>query len=262
MKKVYRIMLLLTSLLLIGTATCAAAGPFWNEIYRDVSKFDGKIGLYAKNLKTGWTLAINEHDTFPTASTSKLVVSLAIYKYLYPTAPPAKQTWYDAGIQGMMEVSDNDFFAEILSELDEEKSDLLTRVIKDLGLTRTRIHNTAAFRRYQYHSVTTAYEMAQVFEAINQERYIGRDKSRLLKTELANSIFHDEIPRFMQTPVMHKIGELDDVLCDVGIVDDGRDLILISIYTRTKRPVTYASDFIANLSAKLYNELRRSAGRR
>lgn len=260
MRKLYCLVLLLAGLLLTGTEVCAA-GPLKDEIYRDVQGFDGKVGIYAKNLKTGKKLDINEHDIFPTASTSKLVVALASYKYLYPMAPPAKQAWYDEAIRQMIVVSDNEYFADILAEVDEKKSDVFGKVIKDLGLSRTRIHNEAAFRKYQYHSVTTAYEMAKVFEAINNERYIGREKSRKLKAELANTIFDEEIPRFMQTPVMHKIGELDDVLCDVGIVDDGKDAILISVYTSTKQPVAYASDFIARISAKLYNELRRPAGR-
>lgn len=256
MRKLIAIMLLLAGLMTAGTVTCAA-GPLWDEIYRDVRGFDGKVGVYARNLKTGRTLDINEHDIFPTASTSKLVVALATYKYLYPKASLETKSWYDEGIRGMMEVSDNVFFDEILADIDRTKSDVLSRVTRDLRLSRTRIHSAEAFKKYQYHSVTTAYEMAKVFESIHTERYIGKEKSRLMKQELANSIFTDEIPRFMQTPVMHKIGELDDVLCDVGIVDDGKDQILISVYTRTKRPTVYASDFIAHLSAKLYNELRR-----
>lgn len=240
----------------MGTATCAAAS-LRQEIYRDVKAFDGKVGLYAKNIKTGKVLDINENDVFPTASTSKLVVAAATYKYLYPAAAAAKRSEYDAGIRNMMVVSDNTAFAEILAEMDAKRSDALKRVTRDLRLKKTQIHSGEAFNKYQYHSVTTAYEMAKVFEAIYGEKYLGRDKSRFLKDGLANTIFRDEIPRFMQTPVMHKVGELDDVLCDVGIVDDGKDQILISVYTRTNRPVKVASDFIANISAKLYNELRR-----
>jgi beta-lactamase class A len=241
---------------LVSSST-TLAGPLRNEIHRDARNFEGKVGIYALNLKTGRTLGISEHDIFPTASTSKLVVAMATYKYLYPNAPAEKKSWYDEGIRNMMVVSDNEAFAAILAEIDQKKLDVLRRVPRDLGLTRTRIHNSKAFRKYQYHSVTTAYEMAKFLETIYAEKYLGKQKSRLLKNELANTIFRDEIPRFMQTPVIHKIGELDDVLCDVGIIDDGKDQILISIFTRTNRPIDYASDFIAHLSAKLYNELRR-----
>ncbi|MDU4962282.1 MAG: serine hydrolase [Sporomusaceae bacterium] len=255
--RIRRIVAALLAVLLLAAPAAAAAGPLRDEIYREVKAFDGKAGVYAKNLKTGRQLDINENTLFPTASTSKLVVAMAVYKYLYAAAPPDKRAWYDEGTRLMMEVSDNDYFTAILTEIDASKSDVLRRVTRDLGLSRTRIHDPESFRKYRYHSVTTAAEMAKVFAAIHQEKYLGREQSRRLKTHLANTIFTDEIPRFMQAAVMHKVGELDDVLCDVGIVDDGKDQILISIYTRTDRPVAYASDFIAGLSAKLYNELRR-----
>ncbi|MCP6429337.1 class A beta-lactamase-related serine hydrolase, partial [Klebsiella pneumoniae] len=80
---------------------------------------------------------------------------------------------------------------------------------------------------YSYHSVTTPYEMSKVLESIYREKYIDKKNVRRLKDDLASTIFHDEIPRYMQVPVFHKVGELDDVLCDVGVVQDGHDPILI-----------------------------------
>ena len=126
-----------------------------------------------------------------------------------------------------------------------------------MGLKRTKIHNEDAFRQYGYHSITTPKEMAEVFRAIDQGRYVGKAKTAVLKDELANTIFQDEIPRFMLTNVMHKVGELDNVLCDVGIVDDGKDRILMSIYTDAASDTSVKSDMIAYTAAKLYNLLRR-----
>jgi beta-lactamase class A len=226
-------------------------------ILKDIKAFDGTVGVYAKNLKTKQTFTYNADLVFPTASTSKLVVALAVYKYLYPAAAPDKQSQYDQDIRYMMTVSDNDSFYDLLDEINDSKFDALNRVERDLKLKRTLIHSEAAFAKYQYHSVTTPYEMGSVFENLYWDRYVGTAKSELMKDELANSIFHDEIPRYMLTKVMHKVGELDDVLCDVGIVDDGQNQILISVYTKTNNPTEYASDFIANLSAKLYNSLRK-----
>jgi len=94
-------------------------------------------------------------------------------------------------------------------------------------------------------------------ENICRGRYPGQQKSGEIKDRLANTIFRDEIPRFMETKVMHKVGELDNLLCDVGIVDDGKDQILISVYTLTDRPGGYASDFIVKTAAKAYHALRR-----
>jgi len=243
-------------LLSIFTTTALAASLLEREIKTDLKGFDGKVGVFAKNLKTGKTIEFNQDDVFPTASTSKLVVALATYKYLYPKAGIDKTNEYDQDIKLMMTVSDNDSFQALLDEMDANGKDVLVKVVKDLRLRQTQIHNNDAFNRYGYHSVTTPYEMAKVFESIYMNKYLNKEKSEQLKCELANSIFHDEIPRYMLTPVFHKVGELDGVLCDVGVIQDGHDPILISFYTVTADH-EYSSNFIATQSAKIYNALRR-----
>jgi beta-lactamase class A len=57
--------------------------------------------------------------------------------------------------------------------------------------------------------------------------------------------------------VLNKVGALPGVLCDVGLVDDGRDQILISAYTTSDRSEDYASNFLAEISAQAYNALRK-----
>jgi beta-lactamase class A len=251
-----RISIFLIFLLAINTVALAA--PSLNkEIYSDLKGFNGNVGVYAKNLRTGRDLSYNEDIVFPTASTSKLVVALSVYKYIYPKVSESKKAQYDKDVQYMITVSDNDSFYELLNEIDALQPAALQKTVKDLRLKRTQIHSDDAFKRYGYHSVTTPYEMAKVMESVYNDRYLGRNKSAELKDELANTIYHDEIPRFMLTKVMHKVGELDNILCDVGIVDDGKDQILISVYTTSDNPDGYASDFIAAISAKLYNALRR-----
>jgi beta-lactamase class A len=244
-------------MLVAAVASAALPTPSPKEIVADAKKFDGTVGIYAKNLRTGQSFGYNEDAVFAAASTSKLVVTLAVYKYMYATVSPAKKELYDRDVEAMITVSDNDAFAELLGEIDAVKPDALKRVGRDLRLTKTQIHSEDAFKRYNYHSVTTAHEMANVMETIYRDRYLGKARSNDLKDKLANTIFKDEIPRYMETRVMHKAGELDNVLCDVGIVDDGKDQILISAYTSTGRPTAYASDYIATASAKLYNLLRR-----
>lgn len=251
-KKVTILLALLTSL----TVPVLAASPLDREIQNDLKKFDGRVGVFAKNLNTGKTIEFNSDDVFPTASTSKLVVALATYKYLYPQAGPAKADQYDQQVELMMTVSDNNSFDELLDEMDSSHKDVLPKVVKNLQLRKTQIHSEDAFQKYQYHSVTTPYEMGKVFEKIYTDKYLNKGKSEQLKYELANTIYNDEIPRYMQTPVFHKVGELDAILCDVGVIQDGHDPILISFFTSTADH-TYSSNFIAGESAKLYNALRR-----
>ena len=228
-----------------------------DKIRRTLEAFDGQAGLFAKNLKTGKTIAINENRVFPTASTHKLVVALATYKYLYREVDADKKRQYDLYIKNMMQVSDNPAFYRMLRELELRQPEALSRVLKDLKLKSTWIHSDDAFRRYGYHSVTTPAEMAAVFETIYREHYLGKELSAILKEELADTIFQEEIPRFLQRhKVMHKVGSLPGMLCDVGIVDDGRDQILISVFTVSPREEKKASRFIAELSSDVYNALR------
>lgn len=212
--------------------------------------------MYAKNLVTGSTFTYNQDTIFPTASTHKLVVSLATYKYLYPSASEAKRKQYDDHVKKMITVSDNPSFYAMLDEIEAVHPDAMTKVLSDLGLTKTRIHSKEAFAKYGYHSVTTPHEMAVIFETIYREAYLGREKSAYLKENLGKTIFREEIPRFMKGKVMHKTGELPGILTDVGIVDDGKNQILISAYTTPRNGSDDASDFIAQASAKVYNLLR------
>lgn len=156
----------------------------------------------------------------------------------------------------MIHTSDNDAFYDLLDNIEKKSPNSLKRTVADLGLKRTKIHNEDAFQKFGYHSVTTPREMAEVFRVIDRGRYLRKSQTQLLEDELANTIFHDEIPRFMQTKVLHKVGELDNVLCDVGIVDDGKDRILMSIYTDSDVDTEAKSDMIAFTAAKLYNLLR------
>ncbi|AJQ27910.1 serine hydrolase [Pelosinus fermentans] len=247
---------ILLALVTVFTAHALAASSLEREIKNDLKQFDGRVGVFAKNLNTGRTIEFNQDEIFPTASTSKLVVALATYKYLYPQAGSAKASQYDQQIELMMTVSDNNAFQELLNEMDTNNQDVLTKTVKDLKLRKTQIHNKDAFQKYQYHSVTTPYEMGKVFEKIYTGKYLNKSKNGQLKDELANTIYNDEIPRYMQTPVFHKVGELDEILCDVGVIQDGHDPILISFFTTTADH-TYSSNFIASESAKIYNALRR-----
>jgi beta-lactamase class A len=228
-----------------------------NRIRRNAELFNGQAGFLAKNLKTGKIVAFNEHQVFPTASTHKLLVAMATYKYLYWEVPADKKQQYDLYIKSMMQESDNPAFFRLVRELESSKPDALNQVLKDLQLKNTWIHSEDAFRQFGYHSVTTPYEMAIVFETIYQELYLGKEVSIILKEALAKTLFQEEIPRFMQkNKVMHKAGSLPGMLCDVGIIDDGKDQILISFFTTSKQPEQQSSLYIADTSAELYNALR------
>lgn len=227
------------------------------KIRHHAEAFNGSVGIFAKNLNTGKTIALHEDKIFPTASTHKLVVAMATYKYLYSEVSPEQKQQYDIYIKKMMEVSDNPAFHRMVRELEVRKPEALSQVLKDLQLKNTWIHSKEAFHQYGYHSVTTPREMAIVFETIYQEQYLGKEMSVILIETLSQTIFKEEIPRFMQkSKVMHKVGSLPGMLCDVGIIDDGKEQLLLSIFTTSKQTEKQSSLYIAETSASLYNALK------
>jgi beta-lactamase class A len=220
-------------------------------------KFFGAVGIYAKNLKTGQVLALNPDDIFAAASTIKVPVSIIVYRHFYSQADPALRAVYDTGVELMMTVSDNDYFADFLDEIEENiGAELIREHFSRLGMKNTSIRDSHARKSFGYSNVTTAKDMAIIFEQLYLGKLISPEKTDFMLESMAHSIFPEEMPRYMQQrKVIHKIGELDDVLADVGVIESPNGPILISIFTETPQDGDYASDYIAAMSACLYSRL-------
>ena len=222
-----------------------------------VGKFFGDVGYYAKNLKTGQVLMYRPDNIFAAASTIKVPVSIVVYRHFYKQADPALRNVYDTGVELMMTSSENDYFAEFLDEIEDSIGPAVIREhFSRLGMQHTTIRDAQAREAFGYSNVTTARDMALIFEQLYRGNLLGPEKTKLMLDAMANSIFPDEMARHLQSrKVIHKIGELDDVLADVGVVEGPGGPILISIFTETPQEGDYASDFIAALSACLYSRL-------
>ena len=222
-----------------------------------VGQFQGAVGIYAKNLKTGQVLVLNPDEIFAAASTIKVPVSIVVYRHFYKQADSAMREVYDTGVQLMLTVSENDYFADFLDEIEENIGPAVIREhFSRLGMRHTTIRDAQARDAFGYSNVTTAQDMAIIFEQLYLGKLIGPEKTAFMLDAMAHSIFPDEMARYMQKrKVIHKIGELDDVLADVGVIEGPNGPILISIFTETPQDGDYASDYIAAMSACLYSRL-------
>ncbi len=63
----------------IGTKASPAAGVLDEQIRNQIAPFKGKVSLFAKNLDTGETYALNADDRVRTASTIKIVVMVEAF---------------------------------------------------------------------------------------------------------------------------------------------------------------------------------------
>jgi beta-lactamase class A len=66
-------------LTLVAAIAAAAQSPAEAAIRRRIGSFPGTVSLYAKNLRTGKTVALHETDPVRTASTIKLPVMLTVF---------------------------------------------------------------------------------------------------------------------------------------------------------------------------------------
>lgn len=236
---------------MLAVGPVAAAAPKTPDLEAQLrsktSSFQGKVGIYIKDLTTGKEVNINGNEVFPTASTSKVIVTLAAYKY--PNRIPAENRAHmPALVSDMIIYSNNEAFWELAEQLG---SPTLETTCRDLGLRNTAIHNDAAYQRTGYHSITTPRDMGKALEGLLRGRYIGNKNSKTVLRLMENGVYNEEIPRRLppNTPVAHKPGELDDILCDVGIVFNAQRPYLISVYTKSNAGSTAASNMIADIAA-------------
>lgn len=246
-----------TSESIAKTKQTASLTTITSEEFPNALRFQGAVGIYAKNLRTGQVLVLNPNDIFAAASTIKVPVSVVVYRHFYEQANPETQNMYDTGIELMMTISDNDYFADFLDEIEETIGpEIIQEHFALLGLKNTTIRDPQAREAFGYSNITTAMDMGLFFEQFYLGNLIDSQKTKFMKDALAETIFEDELPRYMQERrVLHKIGELDDVLADVGIVEGENGPILISIFTETPLDIEYASDYIAMMSACIYERL-------
>lgn len=228
-----------------------------SDEFPNAFRFQGSVGIYAKNLRTGQVLVLNPNDIFAAASTIKVPVSVVVYRHFYEKADAETKHMYDTGVELMLTVSDNDYFADFLDEIEETIDPaIIQEHFSLMGLKNTTIRDPQAREAFGYSNVTTAMDMGLFFEQLYLGKILNGEKTNFMKEALAETIFHEELPRYMQNRrVLHKIGELDDVLADVGIVEGENGPILISIFTETPLDIDYASDYIAMMSACIYQRL-------
>lgn len=221
------------------------------------NQFIGSASVYAKNLTTGQVVSCNEDHVFAAASTIKVPVSVIVYNHFYKDADETQRHVYDDGVALMLTISDNDYFADFLDEIQEKMgSEVIRQNFARIGLTQTTIRDAQSRQTYGYSNTTTAKDMAVFFEQLYAGKLLPPDKTAFMTDALSHTIFPDELARYMQDRhVLHKIGELDNVLADVGIVEGPHGPILISIFTETNLDSDYASDQIAALSACVYSRL-------
>ncbi len=252
-------------------ACCASslAADLQKELETLAAQHKGKVALYAKNLKTGATVAIDPDVPVPTASVIKLSIMVeAFYQVkagkhrLDERLKLTSQNQVEGSgvltlLQPGLEPTLQDVITLMITQSDNTATNMVIDVI-GISAVNERIAAMGLKNTYLYKKVfmppqgptppdqkkfglgkTTAREMAQVMESIER---CDLGDSRLCKQMigiLKNQNVRTMIPRYLETvdttetdsAIGNKTGSLDEVRNDVGIVYAKQGPIIISAFT-------------------------------
>ena len=255
----------------------------------------GIFAIAFKDLSSGDTLLINEHDSFHAASTMKTPVMIEIFKQ----AAKGKFSLSDSLTikNEFRSVADSSFFSldsaddsehEIYTQIGEKRSisDLMyqmiilssnfatnllidlvdarnvTNTIRQLGAKDMRVlrgvEDQKAFDR-GLNNTTTAYDLMVLFERIARGKAVSKKASAAMVRILLDQKFNDIIPANLpaDVKVAHKTGFITGLHHDSGIIflPDGRKYVLV-ILSRNLVDEKTAVSAMASISAMIYKWVR------
>jgi beta-lactamase class A len=264
--------LLLFSLLLLVRADAQKADKKLNkELQEAIHGFNGEIGIYVKNLRTGKTVAINADTVFPTASIVKVPILIGLMDKLekgelnydqellyrdslsysdYDILASFKDTTkilLKKIIMLMLTTSDNT--ASLWLQSLAGKGARINQVLDSLGFKDTRVNSRTPGREnnrtvYGW-GQTTPGEMGKIFELIYANKiYSPVACERMMRCLGRNYWDEDEaisqIPPYIE--VFSKNGCVNAVRSEVLLVNAPRNPYIFCIFTNNNKDIRWAHD--------------------
>jgi beta-lactamase class A len=277
LKSIFIALLLLTS--------SAFSADLQKRIEAMAAAHQGKLAFYAKNMKTGATVAVDADVPVQTASVIKVPIMLeAMYEVkagkhrLDEKLKLTRENQVEGSgvltmLQPGLELTLEDAITLMIVESDNTATNL---VIDDIGISAVNVRiaqmgmkNTFLYKKVFMPPVgptpadqkkfglgkTTAREMAEILEGI--DRCDLGDKSLCDKMIgiLKNQQDRNKIPRYLETTdttvetsaIANKTGSEDDVRNDVGIVYTKHGPIVISAFTYDNKDQSWTVDNTAEV---------------
>jgi len=235
------------------------------KLQEAISGFNGNIGIYVKNLRSGKTVSINADTVFPTASIVKVPILLGIMDKInkgelnYDSSLVYKDSLLYEGedilgsfksnekialkkvIMLMLTTSDNT--ASLWLQSIAGKGTRINEILDSLGLKNTRVNSRTPGRennRTQYGwGQTTPSEMAKLFEMIYKNQVISPAVSEKMQRVLGRNFWDAEalsqIPTFIE--VFSKNGAVNASRSEVLLVNAPHNPYIFSIFTKNNKDV-------------------------
>ena len=254
----------------------------WQDMVDGLEKtsraYNGRVGIYIKDLQTGKVWEYNPDSLFPSASLIKVPIMAAVFEKIKLGAltldTQIKLTrggrvggsgslkWVRDGtslsvmelIYKMITESDNTA-ARML--IDYTGMDYLDDACKRLGLIYTNITPegmSLASGRVARENYTTAREMASLMERIYSGQLVNGDASEFMMDVLKHTKSRSRLRRGLPLgwEIGHKTGLLRKSCHDVGIVFSPRGDFVIAVLTSEVPDYTSAKNFISRIAKLTY----------
>ena len=254
------------------------------KLQEAVSGFNGNIGIYVKNLRTGKTVSINADTIFPTASIVKVPILLGIMDKIqrgelqYDSSLTYKDSLLYEGsdilgsfksgekillkkvILLMLTTSDNT--ASLWLQSLAGKGTRINEILESLGLKSTRVNSRTPGRennRTQYGwGQTTPAEMGTIFEKIyRNEIFSATARERMMRCLGRN--YWDEDEAISQIPptieVFSKNGCVNASRSEVLLVNAPHNPYIFCIFTKNNKDISWTHENEAWAMARKVSKL-------
>lgn len=261
--------------LLLSTTTFAQTDKKLTAQLQDAVKgFNGQVGIYVQNLKTGKTVAINQDTLFPTASMIKVSILSGLMdkiekgelKYNQKLAYRDSLLYAGEDILGSFKDKDTIQLSKVamlmITMSDNTASLWLQKLVTgthinnwldSAGFKSMRINSRTpgreAFRKIYGWGVTTPYEMCRLFTMIRNGQVVSPAASERM-SRILNRIYWDnnalsQIPPYVQC--LSKQGAVDDSRSETVLVHAPHGDYVFSVITKNNKDQSWASTNEANV---------------
>ena len=232
-----------------------------------ISGYNGDIGIYVKNLRTGKMVSINADAIFPTASIVKVPILIGIMdkiergelKYDEEIIYKDSLLYEGEDILGsfknnekialkkvmMLMLTTSDNTASLWLQSLAGKGTRINEILDSLGFKSTRVNSRTPGRednRTQYGwGQTTPAEMAKLFEMIYRNQVISPSASERMQRVLGRNFWDAEglsqIPPYIE--VYSKNGAVNASRSEIMIVNAVHNPYIFSVFTKNNKDVSW-----------------------
>ena len=242
-----------------------------NKLEETIQGFNGDIGIYVKNFRTGKTVSINSDTVFPTASIVKVPILLGIMEKMqkgelaYDSTLVYKDSLLYEGedILGsfkndekillkkvmMLMLTTSDNTASLWLQSLAGKGTRINEILDSLGLVYTRVNSRTPGRennRTQYGwGQTTPKEMGIIFEKIYRNEIFSAAACDRMMRSLGRNYWDlneaiSQIPPYIE--VFSKNGCVNAVRSEVLLVNAPHNPYIFCIFTKNNKDTQWTHD--------------------